>query len=159
VIARALAAVSVTCAIAITGCGHIETHHALLRAPQPKSNRPAELYMVDQAEPERPFYEIALVQAIGFGSDANPEHVARALTDEGATLGCDAVIRVFIDLGYTRAHASGVCVKYLAEGPAGPRPLLPPGAGKNPTPPPMRPIPAPRWEPLPSSPPSQGGGR
>lgn len=141
------------------GCGHIETHHALMRAPSPPTGRPVELYMADQGGPARPFYEIALVQAIGFGSDANPEDVAHALTEKAASLGCDAVVRAFIDLGYSRAHAFGVCVKFLAPGPPGPPPVLPPGRGPNPTPPPMRPAPSPRIDPLPSAPPSQGGGR
>jgi hypothetical protein len=145
--------------LVLAGCGHTETHHALLRAPEPRTGRPVELYMADQAAPTRPYYEIALVQAMGFGGDATPEDVAQALVDKGGSLGCDAVMRVFIDLGYSRAHASGVCVKYLADGPAGPRPVLPPGHGANPPPPPTGPLNAPRWEPLPSAPPSQGGGR
>ena len=141
--------------VALAGCGHTEAHAALLRAPQPATTGNVELYVVDQAMPTRPFYEIAMVQAIGFGADANPEDVTRALAAKAAALGCDAVVRVSIDLGYTRAHASGVCVKYFGpalEGDAPPRPVLPPSPGANPAPPRMRPAPAPRLEPLPSSP-------
>jgi hypothetical protein len=148
VLALALAAVT-----ALAGCGHTETHAAMLRAPQPRTGRAVELYVADQAMPTRPFYDVAIVQAVGFGSDANPEDVARALTEKAATLGCDAVVRVFIDIGYSRAHAAGVCVKFLEDGPAGPAPVLPPAPGKNPSPPPMRPAPSPRLEPLPSAPP------
>jgi hypothetical protein len=139
-------------AFALSGCGHTETHVALLRAPQPRESGKVELYIADQAAPARPFYDIAFVQAIGFGTKANPEDVTRALTDRGATLGCDAVVRVFIDTGYSRAHAAGVCVKWLAPGPPGPEPVLPKAPDKNPTPPPMRPAPSPRIEPLPSAP-------
>lgn len=139
--------------LAAAGCGHTETHAAMLRAPEPPlTGRAVELYIADQATPARPYYDIAIVQAVGFGTDANPEDVARALTDKASALGCDAVIRVSIDIGYSRAHAAGVCVKYLAPGPAGPAPVLPPAHGKNPTPPPVRPAPAPRIEPLPSAP-------
>jgi hypothetical protein len=87
---------------------------------------------------------------IGFGSDATPEDVAHALQEKAAQLGCDAVVRVFIDVGYSRANAAGVCVKYMAPGPEGPT-TLPPQPPPNTTPPDMRPAPAPRIEPLPSN--------
>lgn len=141
------------------GCGHTETHEALLRAPEARTGKMVELYMADQPPPVRPFYEIAIVQAIGFGNEAHPEDVASALTSKAAKLGCDAVLRTFIDQGYSRAHAAGVCVKWLGPGPAGPPPVLPPGPGANPPPPSLRPRPAPKIEPLPSAGPSQGGGR
>ena len=145
-------------AIGAAACGHTETHSAMLRAPQPATGRPVELYLADQAAPTRPYYELALVQAVGFGNEANPESVARALTDKAATLGCDAVVRTFVDVGYSRAHAAGVCVKYLGPGDAAPPVALPPPPGPNPPPPPVRPAPTPRLEPLPSSP-NQGAPR
>ncbi|HSO35376.1 MAG TPA: hypothetical protein VLT33_22760 [Labilithrix sp.] len=148
-------ATALVAASALAGCGHTETHAALLRAPQPPTGGRVELYVADQAPPTRPFYEIAMVQAIGFGADANPEDVTRALGSKAAALGCDAVVRVYIDVGYTRAHAAGVCVKYLGparEGEVAPQAVLPAAPPANPPPPPMRPAPAPRLEPLPSSP-------
>jgi hypothetical protein len=138
--------------LAASGCGHTETHVAMLRAPQAPTGHVVELYVADQAPPARPFYDIGIVQAIGFGTDANGEDVTRALTDKASQLGCDAVVRVFIDLGYSRAHASGVCVKFLAPGPPGPTAILPPRRDDNPPPPPMRPAPVPQLEPLPSAP-------
>jgi len=146
---------------AAIGCGHTETHQALLRAPEPQTDRPVELYMADQPVPVRPFYEIALVQAIGYGDEAHPENVAKALTEKARHLGCDAVLHTYVDQGYSRAHAAGVCVKWLAPAPAGAAnntPLLPPDRS-SPTPPPSRPAPAPKIEPLPSAGPDQGGGR
>jgi len=111
-----------------------------------------ELYLAEQAVPARPYYDVAIVQAVGFGNEANPEDVTRALTERAATLGCDAVIRTTVDIGYSRAHAAGVCVKYTGPGPAAPTPVLPRGPGPNPSPPLLRPAPAPRIEPLPSAP-------
>lgn len=137
-------------------CGHTETHQAMLRSAAAPTGRPVELYMADQPLPARPFYEIALVQSIGFGNDANPEDVAAALTDKAGALGCDAVIRTFIDIGYSRAHAAGVCVKWLAPGPPAPPPILPRGPTK---PPAVTPAPAPKIEPLPSSPQGSGNTR
>ena len=140
----------------LTGCGHTETHVAMLRAPQPRTGRAVELYLADQAVPARAFYDIAMVQAVGFGTDATPEDVTRGLADKAAALGCDAVVRVSVDVGYSRAHAAGVCVKYFAEAAPGaapvPMPVLPAAPPRNPTPPPMRPAPMPRLEPLPSAP-------
>lgn len=141
------------------GCGHTEAHEAMLRPAEAPTGKTVELYMADQPLPARPFYEIALVQAVGFGDEAHPENVAHALTERARRIGCDAVLRTFIDQGYARAHASGVCVRWLGPGPAAPTPVLPPGHGANPSPPPVRPAPAPRVEPLPSAGPGRGGGR
>jgi hypothetical protein len=151
----AVAALLGASASVLAGCGHTETHVAMLRAPQARTGHSVELYLADQGMPARPFYDIAIVQAVGFGTDATPEDVTRGLTDKAGALGCDAVVRVFIDIGYSRAHAAGVCVKYLGEGPSGPAPtpVLPKAPDKNPPPPPVRPSPAPpRIEPLPSAP-------
>jgi len=156
---RSIAVCIAVTAIGAAGCGHTETHQATLRQAQVPTGRPVELYMADQPTPDRPFYELAIVQAIGFGTDAHPEDVARALTNKAGLLGCDAVVRTSIDMGYSRAHAAGVCVKWLAPGPAAPTPILPPDPGKNPKPPPIRQTPAPKIEPLPSAPPGSGNGR
>lgn len=145
--------------LVLAGCGHTEAHQALLRSAPAPTGRPVELYMAEQPPPPRPFYEIALVQAIGFGTESHPEDVARALTEKAGALGCDAVLRATVDIGYSRAHAAGVCVKWLADGPPAPNPDLPKSQGSNPTPPPLRPAPAPRLEGLPSSGPGWGGGR
>ncbi len=143
----------------VAGCGHTETHQALLRAPEAETGRPAELYMGDQPLPARPYYEVALVQATGFGNEAHPEDVVQALTEKASKLGCDAVLRTFVDQGYTRANATGVCVKWLGPGPAATAPVLPPDRGKNPPPPSVAPPLAPRIEPLPSSGPGGPGSR
>jgi len=148
-------ALVVAAVTALAGCGHIESHAAMLRAPEPASAHTVELYLADQSTPARPYYDIAIVQAVGFGSDATPEDVTKALTDKAGALGCDAVIRATIDLGYSRAHAAGVCVKYLGPGPAAPTPVLPKAHGPNPSPPPLRPAPAPKIEALPSTGPPQ----
>jgi hypothetical protein len=145
-------------AILAAGCGHTEIRQAMLRSAESPTGARVELYMAEQPPPTRPFYEIAIVQAIGFGNDARPEDVTRALTDRAGLLGCDAVLRTFIDQGYSRAHAVGVCVKWLGPGAAGPEPVLPRDKSGD-APPPVRPAPMPRIEPLPSAGPGAGGGR
>lgn len=155
---KALALVATTALLA--GCGHTETHQAMFRSPEPPSGHTVEIYMADQPIPARAYYEIALVQAIGFGSDAHPEDIAQALTEQASKLGCDAVVRVFLDQGFSRGNASGVCVKWV--GP--PVPGAAPGAttltpSAPPAQPPSKLIPgvAPRMEPNPSSGPAGPG--
>ena len=132
----------------VSGCGHLETHAVLLRAVEPGPSKSVELYLATQANPQRAYYEVALVQAIGYGSHANAEDVAAAMKDKADALGCDAVVKGYVDVGYTRAHAAGVCVRWLGPGPAAPTPILPPASTAiPPQPPPLMP----RIEPLPSS--------
>ncbi len=138
----------------LAGCGTVEAHSAMLKRPSsPSVDGRVELYL-DSQEIGRPIEELGFVQAFGSGSMANPEDVARALAERGVELGCDAIVRTTIDIGYTRAHAAGVCVKF-----AGPptRPLGPyvkPPLAPSPLPnrAPKAPGPQPRMEQLPSSP-------
>ncbi len=72
-------------------------------------------------------------------------------------------MRTFIDQGYTRAHAAGVCVKWLGPAPPGGEdehaPLLPPDTSEKGPLIPVQPAPLPRMNPLPSSGPGHGGAR
>jgi hypothetical protein len=94
----------------VTGCGYTEMHEAVLRTPTAPTSR-VELYMGDQ-QPARPFYEVALVQAMGYGSEAQIEDLSQALEARGRQLGCDALVRTRFDLGLSMAHGYGVCVKW-----------------------------------------------
>jgi hypothetical protein len=98
-------------ALVLCGCGHTEVHQVLLRVPTGKVSYDAELYLGDQ-NPRRPYYEMALIQAIGYGADANLEDVTDALRERGRYFGCDGLIRVRVDQGYSMAHGFGVCVKW-----------------------------------------------
>jgi hypothetical protein len=156
--AAALAATAFV-VVTLVGCGHVETHEAMLHPQVPRPGHPVELYMFDQPLPSRPFTEVAIVQAVASGNKAEPEQLAEALSARAAELGCDAVVRTAIDLGYGRAHASGVCVTFTGPGPAAPPAVLPQRSRTQAPPPNAAPTLAPRWEPLPSSSPGQGGAR
>ncbi|HQY63696.1 MAG: hypothetical protein IPQ09_28700 [Myxococcales bacterium] len=136
-----------------TACGSVETHTAMLRAPGPPRPRAAvDLYLGDQT-PARALDELGFVQAYGSGNKATPEDLAGALVARAAELGCDAVVHVAIDVGYTRAHAAGVCVAWVGPPPAGfayERPVLAPSPPRPPRGP-APPGPQPRIEPLPSN--------
>jgi hypothetical protein len=68
------------------------------------------VYM-ETAQPPPQFVEVAIVQAIGYGFDADLAHVVAALREEAARLGCDAVIRVRVDQGSSQASGTGVAVR------------------------------------------------
>jgi hypothetical protein len=82
---------------------HVMTGHA--RAPHPGGVR---LHMEAEPVPEG-FREIAIVQAITYGREADLAHVVRGLRERSAALGCTAIVRVHIDQGSTTASGNGVC--------------------------------------------------
>ena len=123
--------------LALAGCGFTEVHEVLLRPPGPPAAEGVEVYVAGQ-NPQRPFYEVGLLQAVGHGSDANGEHITKALALRAARVGCDAVIRVHVDQGYSMANVVGVCVRWAGSVPvAPPSPPLPdaPGPGDETLPP------------------------
>ncbi len=87
--------------------------------------------VMENAPPPPQYVEVAILQAIGYGSSADMANVVTALQADAQQLGCDAVIRVRIDQGYSQASGTGVCVRTPATWAA------PPG-----TPPPGAPAPA-----------------
>jgi hypothetical protein len=108
-LAAALAAALALCVL-LAGCGHVEVHDLVLR-PSGAPPHAAEVYFEGRG-PDRPYYEVALLQSVGWGDDATMNDVVRALGARGAGLGCDAVVRVHVDQGWARAHAFGVCVRW-----------------------------------------------
>jgi hypothetical protein len=131
------AVVILVAAAALVACGHVELHELVLRAPSAPARHAPEVYFAGRPPP-RAFYEVALLQAIGYGDDANMEDLTRALAGRATQLGCDAVVRVHVDQGYTRAHAFGVCVKWspVAAPPAPSRAPASPPVTAPPAPPP-----------------------
>lgn len=96
--------------VLLAGCGHIELSEVVLRPIGP-ARAPVAIY-VKGKDPQRAYYDVALVQAVGSGGDSDPEEVVAALANRGGQLGCDAIVRVDITQGSLRTHAAGVCVKY-----------------------------------------------
>jgi hypothetical protein len=94
---------------ACEACGYSELHEVVFRT-SPRTGRPIEVYMVGQAPP-RPFDELALLQVVSTGNQAEPPAVLAALSARAATLGCDAIVRVRVDAGVTATHGYGVCVR------------------------------------------------
>jgi hypothetical protein len=94
-----------------TACGHTELTALTFRAPlSPRSY--AVIYPLGTELPTR-YVDVAMLQATGYGNEANAQSVLAALAAKGASLGCDAVARVQISSGVTRTNAVGVCVRYL----------------------------------------------
>jgi hypothetical protein len=109
----------------LIGCGSVEVHQVFLRQPSMIENREIEVYVAG-APPKRAYYDIAIVQAIGHGSDADVEHVTHALANRAGRIGCDALVRVHVEIGYGRAHGTGVCVVWAKAVQATPAPQAPP---------------------------------
>lgn len=98
-------------------CGHTEVHEVALRPPAAATTSAPALYL-ETAAPDRPFYEVALLQVVGHGTDANVEEVQRRLVERAAAFGCDLVVRVRIDEGRARVHGFGVCARWAPTRPA-----------------------------------------
>ena len=110
---RALAAITALAAATAVatagGCGHTEAHAVLFR-PEARAAGAAELFVASL--PDRPYAELGLVQAMGFGADAESGAVLRALQKEGRRRGCDGVVNIRLSSGSTGYHAIGVCVAW-----------------------------------------------
>lgn len=94
----------------LVGCGHTDFSEVVLRTPT-AAHGPVPIW-VKGKDPTRPYYDVAIVQAVGSGAESDPEDVVGALAARGGQLGCDAVVRVDVTQGSGRTHAAGVCVKY-----------------------------------------------
>jgi hypothetical protein len=111
-------------ALCLAACGHVDTHEVLLRAPTAPSAEPVQVYFLGRL-PERAYYEVALLQSVGYGDDESLEAVVHSLTERAAQIGCDALVRVHVDQGWSRTHAFGVCVRWSPVAPAGAAPANP----------------------------------
>ncbi len=107
---------SATCALGLAalaafagaGCGG-----AAPSAPRPPRPPEAEAALYVETTPQRAYREVGLVQAIGSGITTSETHVLKALRREGKRLGCDAIVNVKVAAGETKAHAIGVCVRWV----------------------------------------------
>ena len=153
------AAALATFALVLAGCGYTELYEVQLRASTDAPRARVDVYLSDQTPPARPVHDLALVQALGYGSDAGMEALVRALVERGRALGCDALYRVHVEQGYTMAHGYGVCVKYAgrdpASAPASTRPAAAPRVNLPRAPAPAAPPAAPTRA-APPAPPDEG---
>jgi hypothetical protein len=93
----------------LVGCGQSELHEVVFRTA-PRTGRPVEVYMVGQ-QATRPFDELGLLQVVSTGNQADAPAVIAALSKRASELGCDALVRVRVDVGFTAAQGYGVCVR------------------------------------------------
>ncbi|HWL88422.1 MAG TPA: hypothetical protein VNO21_21615, partial [Polyangiaceae bacterium] len=108
--------------LALGGCGYTDVHEVVFRPPSAPTHGEVQVYMGQQAPPSA-FYEVALLQAMGHDGEANVEDVTQALRERARTLGCDALVRVRFQQGYTMTHAYGVCVKWTTPETKPPAPM------------------------------------
>jgi hypothetical protein len=93
--------------VAVASCGSTTTHHVLTGKPSHARGGDVRVVM-ESAEVPAGIDEVAIVQAVGQGTEADLEHVIEGLKEEARALGCDVVVRVRIDQGSSTAAASGV---------------------------------------------------
>ncbi len=100
-------------ALALTACGSVRTYSYPLAAPQTPTNAaPPSIYFEGNL-PAGNMQELALVEAVGYGTKANMEEVAAGLQSQAAHFGANAIVRVKIDCGYSQCHGWGVAVKLI----------------------------------------------
>ena len=125
----------------LTACSEVRTHHVVTGTPGAPTGGPVTTIMQGSPVPFA-YREVAILQAVGTGGDADLEHVVRGLQKEAASLGADAVINIQIDQGSGQASGTGIAVRRVAGPPAGapPPPPAPAPAPASPAPAPPAPV-------------------
>jgi len=122
-----LLTLSVAC---LAGCGWTSSHVVMTgtaAAPYQGEVR----IVLESAPVPAGLEEVAIVQAVGHGLDADLEHILAGLKDQARALGCDTVVRVHIDQGNGTASASGVAARVRPAAPP-PAPAAAPAAPRSP---------------------------
>ncbi len=129
-----------------SACSEVRTHHVVTGRPSAPRSGPIVTVMQGSPVPFA-YQEVAIVQAVGTGDDADLEHVVGGLQKEAGALGADAVINIEIDQGSGQASGTGIAVRRVAgPPPAAARPMPAPPA-------PAAPAATPSAPPRPSAPP------
>lgn len=99
-------------ALAALGCG------GAAGPPAQAAPRHGQATLYVESKPGRAYREVGLVQALGTGLRTSRDDVLRLLRHEGRRLGCDAIVNVSVQAASTKAHAVGVCVRWVEPTPA-----------------------------------------
>jgi hypothetical protein len=84
--------------LSLVGCGQVVSDRAVTGRPLPAHHGAVRLFLESDQQPTG-YTEIAIVRAIGTGSEANLESVFEGLRKEAQAVGANAVIRVRVDHG------------------------------------------------------------
>ena len=113
---RRAGTLAIALALSCAACASTtEAHHFRLGPPAAPTTR-VDLF---DGVPARSYAEAGFVQAFAYGATAG-DPVVRALSNEARAMGCDAVVRVRLDLAEGIVHAAGVCVRWVELPPAVP---------------------------------------
>jgi hypothetical protein len=88
-------------------CGTLENHHVITGQERARHEGQVRVLMIGEPVPNT-FAEVAIVQSVGTGKQAQREPLLQALRLEARRLGCNALVRVRLDLGQSHATAVGV---------------------------------------------------
>ena len=94
--------------LALAACATARSEHALIGSPGTAHDRAVAIFREGE-EPPDDYEEVALVSA----TTGSPSTVAllALVQEEAARLGCDAVLRLRVDVGRESATAIGVAVR------------------------------------------------
>jgi hypothetical protein len=101
---------AVTLASLSVACGRVDTYRYALSRPAGVASSPPAIYMEGQ-NPAGGMQELAMVEAVGYGTKSDMGDVIAALQAEGARWGANAIVRVRVDCGSSTCHGWGVAVK------------------------------------------------
>ena len=106
------ACVAAIAAIALVGCGTLDTYRWPIDRPAPPSALPA-IYW-EGSLPATGMQELELVEVVGSGTKAYVEDVVGAMQVEAQRYGANAIVRVKVDCGHGTCHGYGVAVRFVA---------------------------------------------
>jgi hypothetical protein len=93
--------------LVLVACGSIKNHYVMTGTPRAPSAGNVRIELEGAAVPPG-FVEVAIVQTVGTHGKANLESLIAGLKSQAQQLGCNAVVRVHVDQGSSRATAVGV---------------------------------------------------
>jgi hypothetical protein len=99
-------------ALALAGCGDLYRYnYPIAERFSPPKGRPRVFF-----GPELPRYrlrELAFVEAVGTGVDANADSVIAAMQDEAERYGADAIVGTRVDCGATQCHGLAIAIEWV----------------------------------------------
>lgn len=98
-------------ALLLAACGSTTTFRMVIGPAGPAHRRDVQVFLTSMPLPSD-YVEVAVVEAIGRGDQADVAHVMEGLRVEAATLGCDAVIHAQVDQGSTLVVGTAVAVRW-----------------------------------------------
>ena len=96
--------------VGVGACGTTELHHVVTGSVGPPRSGNVRFLMGDEPVPPE-LHEVAVLQVLGTGSNANRQRVLEGLEVDARALGCTVVAMIQIDRGVSVASGTAVCLR------------------------------------------------